>query len=97
MIRRYLPYKQEEINFKQQKWVRPYTITRVYDDNTIQIENIYQKDLGRWESSKCLPYDCINPNQVITSVQKETKTLTSPDYGEVHQKMLECYFIQPMK
>ena len=50
VVRRYLPYKQNVSHVEQQKWVGPYTITRVYDDNTIQIENIYQKDLGRWRS-----------------------------------------------
>ena len=51
-------------------------------------------ELGRWRSTKFLPYNWFNPNQVITFSQEETKTFSSPDYDEVHHKMLECYSIQ---
>ena len=96
VVRRYLPYKQGVIPFEQQKWVGSYTITKVHDDNTIQIENIYKKDLGRWRSSKFLLNDWVKPNQVITFDQEVIKTLTSTDYEEMHHKMLEYYFIQPL-
>ena len=87
-----MPYKQEVIPF----WVGPYTITKVHDDNTIQIENMYQKDFGQWKSSNVLLYDCVKPDQVITLDRKETEILTLADYDKVHHKILECYFIQPL-
>ena len=94
-MRRYLPYKQGILPFEQQKWVGPYTITRVHDDNTIQIKNLYQKDLGRWKSNGFSLYDSVNPNQVITFDQEGMEELTPPNYDEMHHKMLECYSIQP--
>jgi hypothetical protein len=77
--------------------VGPYTITRIHDDETIEIKTIHQKQLGRWRSKMFLPYDEVNTNQVITFDQGGMKTFTSPDYDEVHHKMLECYFIQPLR
>ena len=47
MVKKYLPYKQEVISFEQQKWVGPYTITIIHDDDTLQIKNISQRDFGQ--------------------------------------------------
>jgi hypothetical protein len=96
VVRRYLPYKQEVKPFKQQRWMGPYTITRVYDDNTIQIESKYQKNLGRWRSNKFLLYDWITPDQVINFDQKAVEDTTSQDYNEVHHILLENYSTQPI-
>jgi hypothetical protein len=76
--------------------VGPYTITKIHNDDTIEIKTIYQRELGRWRSIKFLPYDWVNPNQVITFDQEGVKILTAIDHEEVHQKMLECYSIQPI-
>ena len=98
VVRKYLPYKQEvKMPDEQQRWVGPYTITRIHDDDTIEIETIHQKQLGRWQSKNFLPYDWVNPNQVITFDQDGMKIFTLPDYDEVHHIMLECYFIQPLR
>ena len=94
VVRKYVPYKQTKTSLVQQKWIGPYTITKIHDDDTIEIKNIYQMGLGRWRSTKFLPYNWFNPKQVITFSQEETKTFSSPDYDEVHHKMLECYSIQ---
>jgi hypothetical protein len=77
--------------------VGPYTITRIHDDDTIEIATIHQKQLGRWQSKKFLPYDSVNPNHVITFDQGGMKIFTSPDYDEVHHIMLECYFVQLLR
>ena len=82
---------------KQQKWVGPYTITRIHDHDTIEIKTIHKKELGWWRSIKFLPYDWVNPNQVITFDQDGMKILTSPDYDEVHHKMLECYSLHSLR
>ena len=95
VIRRYLFYQQGVTPFEQQKWVGSYTITRVHDDNTIQIDDIHQKDLGRWESSQFVLYDGMNPDQVINFDQASIESSTPSDYDEIHHKMLECYAIQP--
>ena len=73
VVRRYMPYKQKAILYEQQKWMGPYTITKVHDDNTIQIENKYQKDLGRWRSNTFLLYDSVNSDQVISFDQNDMK------------------------
>ena len=97
VVRKYLPYKQGVTPIDQQNWVGPYTITRVHDDNTIQIQNKYQKDMGRWKSNRFLLYDSINPDQVVTINQDVMEALTPPNYDEVHHKMLECYSIRPIR
>ena len=66
MICKYLPHQQIRTPFVQQKWVGPYTIMRIHDDDTINIKTIYQKELGRWKSIKFIPYNWVDPNQVIT-------------------------------
>lgn len=52
--------------------------------------------MGRWRSINFLPYDWVNPNQVITFDQEGKTILTSPDYNEVHNMMFECYSVQPL-
>ena len=96
VVTKYLSNKQVGIPFHKQKWVGPYTITRIYDDETIEINIIHQKRLGRWRSKKFLPYDWVNPNQVITFDQGGMEVFTFPDYNEVHHKLLECYSAQPL-
>jgi hypothetical protein len=89
VVTKYLPDKQVKMPFEQQKWEGPYTIMRIHDDDTIEIETIHQKQLGRWQSKMFLPYDGVISNQVNTFDQRGMKIFTSPDYDEVHQKMLE--------
>jgi hypothetical protein len=95
MICEYLTHQQDK-TFSKQKWVGSYTITRIYNDNTIDIQTEYHKNLGRWESIKFIPYDLVNPNQVTTFDQGKMEILTFPDYDEVRHKLLECYFAQPL-
>ena len=57
IVTKYLSNKQVEIPFEQQKWVGPYIITTIHDDDTIEIKTIHQKELGRWRSKKFLSYD----------------------------------------
>ena len=97
VVTKCLSNKKFEIPFEKQKWVGPYTITRIHDDDTIEIKTIHRIQLGRWRSKFFLPYDWVNTNQVVTFDQDGMKIFTSPDYDEVHHKMLECYLIQPMK
>ena len=95
IINKYLSHKQINTSSYQQKWVGPYIITRIYDNDTIQIKTIHKKELGRWTSIKFLPYDWVNSNQIYTFDQKKMKILrTSLDYNEVHHKMLKCYSMQ---
>ena len=96
VVRKYSPYKQIKTSCGQQKWIGPYTIIKIHDDDNIEIKNIHQMELGRWRSNKFLPYDWVNPNQVITFYKKKTRTFPSPDYDEVHHKMLESYSIQAL-
>lgn len=73
-----------------------YIITRIQNDENIEIKTIHHKDTGRWRSFEFLLYDWTNPNQVITFGQGGMKILTTPpDFDKVHQNMLECYFVQP--
>lgn len=97
VVSKYLLHNQIEIPFEQQKWVASYTIIRIHDDDTIEIKTILQKELGRWRSTKFLPHNWVNPDQVITFDQDIMKIFTSPDYDEVHHKMLECYLIQSLR
>lgn len=94
VVRKYLAHKRIKIFFQQQKWVRPYTITRIHDDNTIEIETMHQNKLGRWRSTEILPYDLVNSNQVNSVYQEGVKTSKSLDYDEVHHKMLEYHSMQ---
>ena len=97
VVTKYLSNNPITTSFGKQKGVGPYTITRIHDDNTIEIKTIHQKQLGRWQSKMFLPYDGVNPNQVNTFDQGGMKIFTSPDFDEVHHKMLECYFVQPLR
>jgi len=96
VVTKHISNKQVNIPFEKQEWVGPYTITRIHEDDTIEIKTIHHKQLGRWRSKMFLPYDRVNPNQVNTFDQRGMKISTSPDYDEVHHKLLECYFAQPL-